>query len=196
MKNSLVLFLAITSLWSCQNQAQKAQKTQLKSETPMTKETIYQFKITDLEGNDFDFSTLKGKKILVVNTASKCGLTQQYEQLQAIYEKYKDKNFVIIGFPANNFGAQEPGNDAEIATFCQKNYGVTFPMMSKISVKGSDMHAVYQFLTQKAKNGLQDSEVEWNFQKYLINENGELAKVLSPRVLPTDAEIINWIEGK
>lgn len=193
MKKSLVLFLAITSLWSCQNQAQK---TQPKSETPMTKETIYQFKVTDLEGNDFDFSTLKGKKILVVNTASKCGLTPQYEQLQAIYEKYKDKNFVIIGFPANNFGAQEPGNNTEIATFCQKNYGVTFPMMSKISVKGNDMHAIYQFLTQKAKNGLQDSEVEWNFQKYLINENGELAKVLSPRVLPTDAEIINWIEGK
>ncbi len=162
----------------------------------MKKETIYQFKVADLDGNDFDFSTLKGKKILVVNTASECGLTPQYEQLQAIYEQYKDKNFVIIGFPANNFGAQEPGTNEQIATFCQKNYGVTFPMMSKISVKGKDMHKIYQFLTQKTKNGLQDSEVEWNFQKYLINENGELEKVISPRVLPTDTEIVNWIEGK
>ena len=196
MKKSLLLFLAITSLWSCQNQAQNKTSTQSKSETPMSAETIYQFKVEDLDGNAFDFSTLKGKKILVVNTASECGLTPQYEQLQAIYEKYKDKNFVIVGFPANNFGSQEPGTNAQIATFCQKNYGVSFPMMSKISVKGKDMHAVYQFLTQKAKNGLQDSDVEWNFQKYLINENGELAKVVLPRVLHTDAEITNWIEGK
>ena len=196
MKKSLLLFLAITSLWSCQNQAQNKTSTQSKSETPMSAETIYQFKVEDLDGNAFDFSTLKGKKILVVNTASECGLTPQYEQLQAIYEKYKDKNFVIVGFPANNFGSQEPGTNAQIATFCQKNYGVSFPMMSKISVKGKDMHAVYQFLTQKAKNGLQDSDVEWNFQKYLISVNGELAKVILPRVLPTDAEITNWIEGK
>ena len=196
MKKSLLLFLAITSLWSCQNQAQNKTSTQSKSETPMSAETIYQFKVEDLDGNAFDFSFLLGKKILVVNTASECGLTPQYEQLQAIYEKYKDKNFVIVGFPANNFGSQEPGTNAQIATFCQKNYGVSFPMMSKISVKGKDIHAVYQFLTQKAKNGLQDSDVEWNFQKYLINENGELAKVVLPRVLPTDAEITNWIEGK
>ena len=196
MKKSLLLFLAITSLWSCQNQAQNKTSTQSKSETPMSAETIYQFKVEDLDGNAFDFSTLKGKKILVVNTASECGLTPQYEQLQAIYEKYKDKNFVIVGFPANNFGAQEPGSNSEIATFCQQNYGVSFPMMAKISVKGGDMHSVYQFLTQKAKNGVEDSEVQWNFQKYLINENGELAKVVSPRTLPTDAEIVNWIEGK
>ena len=196
MKKSLLLFLAITSLWSCQNQAQNKTSTQSKSETPMSAETIYQFKVEDLDGNAFDFSTLKGKKILVVNTASECGLTPQYGQLQAIYEKYKDKNFVIVGFPANNFGAQEPGTNQQIATFCQQNYGVSFPMMSKISVKGGDMHPVYQFLTQKAKNGLEDSEVQWNFQKYLINENGELVKVVSPRTLPTDAEIVNWIEGK
>jgi len=162
----------------------------------MSAETIYQFKVEDLDGNAFDFASLKGKKILVVNTASECGLTPQYEQLQTIYEKYKDKNFVIVGFPANNFGSQEPRSNTQIATFCQKNYGVTFPMMSKISVKGKDMHAVYQFLTQKAKNGLQDSDIEWNFQKYLINEKGKLVKVVSPTVLPTDAEIINWIEGK
>ena len=197
MKKLVTLFSVVALFFSCQNQAQKKQTTTpTTTTTPMAKETIYQFKVEDLSGDTFDFSTLKGKKILVVNTASECGLTPQYEQLQAIYEKYKDKNFVIVGFPANNFGAQEPGSNQQIATFCQQNYGVSFPMMTKISVKGSDMHAVYQFLTQKAKNGLEDSEVQWNFQKYLINENGELAKVVSPRTLPTDAEIVNWIEGK
>lgn len=196
MRKFVSLVTLVSFFFSCQNQAQNKDVMSTKVTTPMKKETIYQFKVEDLSGDSFDFSTLKGKKILVVNTASECGLTPQYEQLQAIYEKYKDKNFVIVGFPANNFGAQEPGSNQQIATFCQKNYGVTFPMMAKISVKGSDMHPVYQFLTQKAKNGLEDSEVQWNFQKYLINEKGELAKVISPRTLPTDAEIVNWIEGK
>jgi glutathione peroxidase len=196
MRKIVSLVTLVSFFFSCQNQAQNKDVMSTKVTTPMKKETIYQFKVEDLSGDSFDFSTLKGKKILVVNTASECGLTPQYEQLQAIYEKYKDKNFVIVGFPANNFGAQEPGSNQQIATFCQKNYGVTFPMMAKISVKGSDKHPVYQFLTQKAKNGLEDSEVQWNFQKYLINEKGELAKVISPRTLPTDAEIVNWIEGK
>lgn len=160
------------------------------------KQSIHQFKVTDLYGTEFDFNTLKGKKVIVVNTASECGLTPQYEQLQAVYEKFKDKNFVIVGFPANNFGAQEPGNDKQIAEFCKKNFGVTFPMMSKISVKGDDMHEVYQFLTKKAKNGIEDSEVLWNFQKYLLDENGFLVKVISPKMLPNDAEILKWIEGK
>ena len=189
------LFIAILILSSCQNQAQNNIKA-MESQTPVKKQTIYQFKVTDLYGKEFDFSTLKGKKLLIVNTASECGLTPQYKDLEAIYKKYKDKNFVIIGFPANNFGSQEPGSNEQIAKFCQMNYGVTFPMMSKISVKGKDIHEVYQFLTQKDKNGLQDSQVEWNFQKYLINEEGELIKVLSPRVLPTDAEIVGWINGK
>lgn len=157
------------------------------------KQSIHQFKVTDLYGNEFDFNTLKGKKVMVVNTASECGLTPQYEQLQAVYEKFKGKNFVIVGFPANNFGAQEPGSDKQIAEFCKKNFGVTFPMMSKISVKGNDMHEVYQFLTQKVKNGLEDSEVAWNFQKYLLDENGYLIKVISPKMLPDDEEIIKWI---
>lgn len=193
MKKSILLFLAI-SLWSCQNQAQKKEITTIA--TSMTKETIYQFKVQDLAGDEFDFATLKGKRIIIVNTASECGLTPQYEQLQAVYNQYKDQNLVIVGFPANNFGSQEPGSNAQIASFCQKNYGVTFPMMAKISVKGNDMHPVYQFLTQKAKNGLEDSSVQWNFQKYLINSNGELEKVIAPSTLPTDSEIINWIEGK
>ena len=183
---------------SCQNQAQNQGNTAQKKDnktTTMEKQTIYQFKVTDLYGNEFDFASLKGKKVLIVNTASECGLTPQYKDLEAIYGKYKDKNFVIVGFPANNFGAQEPGSNEQIATFCQKNYGVTFPMMGKISVKGNDKHELYKFLTEKSKNGLQDSEVEWNFQKYLINEQGELVKVLSPRVLPTDNEIVGWING-
>mgnify|MGYP006198354959 FL=1 len=195
MKHLITLLMITPFFWSCYNQAQKKTNNESSSSQTMSKQTIYQFQVEDLEGNTFDFSTLKGKKILVVNTASECGLTPQYEQLQAIYEKYKDKNFVIIGFPANNFGSQEPGTNQQIAAFCQKNYGVSFPMMAKISVKGNDMHAVYQFLTQKAKNGLEDSEVQWNFQKYLINEKGELEKVISPRTLPTDAEIVNWIES-
>lgn len=160
------------------------------------KQSIHQFKILDLYGAEFDFSSLKGKKIMVVNTASECGLTPQYEQLQELYEEYKDRNFVIIGFPANNFGAQEPGNNEQIASFCKKNYGVTFPMMGKISVKGDDIHPVYQFLTQLEKNGLKDSKVQWNFQKYLLNENGFLEKVILPTTLPNDKEIINWIEQK
>lgn len=157
-------------------------------------ENIYQFEVSDLYGDSFSFSNLKGKKIMVVNTASECGLTPQYEDLQKLYDSYKDKDFVIIGFPANNFGGQEPGSNEQIATFCKENYGVSFPMMSKISVKGADMHEVYTFLTKKEKNGLQDSEVAWNFQKYLLDEKGELVRVVPPRTLPTDPSIVSWIE--
>ncbi|WP_374504897.1 glutathione peroxidase [Flavobacterium sp.] len=157
--------------------------------------SIHQFKVADLSGKTFNFSSLKGKKVMVVNTASKCGLTPQYKDLESLYKTYKDRGFVIVGFPANNFASQEPGTNEEIAQFCQLNYGVSFPMMAKVSVKGSDMCEVYQFLTQQSKNGVQDSQVEWNFQKYLLNENGELVKVISPRTLPTDAEIINWIKN-
>lgn len=192
-----IIFLASCAImfFSCKNNAQPKITETNTSETPMVKENIYQFKVEDLSGNTFDFSTLKGKKIMIVNTASKCGLTPQYKDLEALYKEYKDKGFVIVGFPANNFASQEPGTNAEIATFCQLNYGVTFPMMEKVSVKGDDMCAVYQFLTQKSKNGLKDSEVEWNFQKYLLNEKGELEKVISPKTLPTDPEIVNWIKG-
>jgi glutathione peroxidase len=188
------LTCCIALLFSCQNKAQTAMTSSNTSQT-MTKQSIHQFKVTDLSGNTFDFASLKGKKVIIVNTASKCGLTPQYKDLETLYKTYKDKGFVIVGFPANNFASQEPGTNEEIAQFCQLNYGVSFPMMSKVSVKGSDMCEVYQFLTQQAKNGLQDSEVEWNFQKYLLNEKGELEKVISPRILPTDAEIVNWVKG-
>ncbi|MEY4963251.1 MAG: hypothetical protein RLZZ323_570 [Bacteroidota bacterium] len=190
------LTCCIAFLFSCQNKAQNATVTATNSKmTPMTKQSIHQFKVTDLSGNSFDFASLKGKKVMVVNTASKCGLTPQYKDLESLYKTYKDQGFVIVGFPANNFASQEPGTNEEIAQFCQLNYGVSFPMMAKVSVKGNDMCEVYQFLTQQSKNGVQDSQVEWNFQKYLLNEKGELVKVISPRTLPTDAEIVNWIKN-
>ncbi|WP_343694192.1 glutathione peroxidase [Flavobacterium sp.] len=192
-----ILFIACSALFflSTQTEAQTSTNKLSKSDKAMAKETIYQFKVEDLSGDTFDFASLKGKKIIVVNTASKCGLTPQYKDLEAIYKEYKDKGLVIVGFPANNFASQEPGTNKEIETFCQQNYGVTFPMMNKVSVKGSDMCDVYKFLTQKSKNGLQDSEVEWNFQKYLINEKGELVKVIKPRTLVTDPEVIKWIKS-
>jgi len=156
--------------------------------------SIYNFKVEDIDGNQFDMSGLKGKKVLIVNTASKCGLTPQYEALQALYEKYGGDKFTIIGFPANNFLGQEPGSNEEIQEFCQKNYGVTFPMMSKISVKGEDMAPLYQWLTKKAKNGVKDSEVSWNFQKYMIDENGHLVDYVSPKTKPDDPKIVSWIQ--
>ncbi len=195
MKNIFRLFAFALTIIGCKQQ-ESLNKNLVTNNNSMERASIHQFKVQDLEGNDFDFNSLKGKKIMVVNTASKCGLTPQYKDLQAIYDKYKDDNFIIIGFPANDFMSQEPGTNDEIATFCERNYGVSFPMMNKISVKGKEMHPVYQFLTQKAKNGVADSEVEWNFQKYLLNEEGQLDMIISPRTLPTDEKIINWIEGK
>ena len=163
--------------------------------TGFAQKSFYDFTVKDIDGNDFDLSSLKGKKVMVVNTASKCGNTPQYEQLQEIYEKYGDKDFTIIGFPANNFMKQEPGSNDEIKEFCTKNYGVTFPMMSKISVKGDDMDPVYKWLTSKSENGVMDSKVGWNFQKYLIDENGNLVKMIAPKVKPDDEEIISWLKG-
>lgn len=155
--------------------------------------SIYQFKVADIYGNIFDFSNLKGKKIMIVNTASKCGLTYQYEALQDLYNQYKDLNFIIVGFPSNDFLWQEPGSNEEIIEFCEQNYGVTFPMMSKIVVKGEKKHPIYQFLTQKEKNNFQDSRVTWNFQKYLINRDGQIEKIISPRTIPNSEEIVSWI---
>ena len=163
------------------------------SQNNSMEESLYDFTVKDIYGEDFDFSDLKGKKIMIVNTASKCGLTTQYKGLENLYSKYKNDNFIIIGFPANNFLWQEPGSNEKIATFCEENYGVTFPMMSKISVRGSSMHPVYKFLTDKTKNGVISSSVSWNFQKYLINEDGTIHKVISPRTKPEDQKIIDWI---
>lgn len=155
---------------------------------------FYDFKVKTLEGSDFDFSSLKGKKVMVVNTASKCGMTPQYKDLQELHEKY-DGKLVIIGFPANNFANQEPGSATEIRSFCTQNYGVTFLMMEKISVKGDDKHPLYKWLTSKDKNGVMDSEVKWNFQKYLIDENGQLVDMISSREKPGD-KVIAWLSDK
>ncbi len=155
--------------------------------------SLHDFTVTDINGDEFDLSQLKGKKVLVVNTASECGLTPQYEVLEELFQEYGGDDFVIIGFPANNFGGQEPGSDEEIKSFCQKNYGVSFPMMSKISVKGDDKHPLYQFLTMKAKNGVEDAEVSWNFQKFLIDENGNYVAMVPPQESPASETIINWI---
>ena len=155
--------------------------------------TIYQFKVKTLEGQDFDFATLKGKKIMVVNTASECGFTPQYKGLEELYQKYKDKNFVIIGFPCNDFGGQEPGSATEIRGFCTKNYGVTFPLMEKVSVVTAP---IYLWLKNKDQNGVESSKVSWNFNKYLIDEKGHLVKHLGSMTKPDSEEITKWIEGK
>lgn len=156
--------------------------------------TIYDFKVKSIDGTIFDFGTLKGKKIIIVNTASECGNTPQYAELEEIYKKYKSKNIVIIGFPANNFGGQEPGSDIEIKTFCTKNYAVTFPMMSKISVKGADMAAIYKWLTLKTENGVKDAPVTWNFQKFLIDEKGNWITSVAPKISPKSSqEIVDFL---
>jgi glutathione peroxidase len=155
--------------------------------------SIYDFKVTALDGSTIDFAKFKGKKILIVNTASQCGNTPQYTDLEALYEKDKGK-LVIVGFPANDFGKQEPGSNKEIAEFCSKNYSVTFPMASKITVKGNDKAPIYQWLTEKKYNKLKDSEVRWNFQKYLINEQGDLVAVYDPKIRVTNPDVIAAIE--
>jgi glutathione peroxidase len=154
-----------------------------------SEKNLYQFVVNDIQGEPFDLSQFEGKKVLVVNTASKCGLTPQYEELEKLYQKYKEQNFVIIGFPANDFMKQEPGTDEEIADFCQKNYGVSFPMMSKISVKGDTIHPLYVWLTSQT-----DSKVQWNFQKYMIDKKGNIAGYVSPKTKPFDPKIVEWIE--
>jgi glutathione peroxidase len=156
--------------------------------------TIYDFKVKSIDGATFDFATLKGKKIIIVNTASECGNTPQYKDLEELYKKYKSKNVVVIGFPANNFGAQEPGSDKDIKAFCNKNYAITFPMMSKISVKGSDMAPIYKWLTEKKENGVKDVPVTWNFQKFLINEKGNWVGSVAPKTAPlASQEIIDFM---
>lgn len=150
--------------------------------------SIYDFKVDALDGGTIDFSAFKGKKILIVNTASKCGYTPQYKELEELYEKYKDK-LVIVGFPANNFGGQEPGTNAEIKEFCKKNYGVSFPMAAKVSVKGDDTAPIYQWLCNKSQNGVLDAEIKWNFGKFLLDEHGRLLNYFPSKVTPLSEEI-------
>jgi glutathione peroxidase len=162
--------------------------------TNIDAQSFYDFKTKTVDGKEFDFATLKGKKVMIVNTASKCGFTPQYESLQKLYEQYGGDDFIILGFPANNFMRQEPGTNEEIKEFCSLNYGVTFPMMAKVSVKGKDMHPLYKWLTSKKLNGFENSKVKWNFQKYIIDENGKLVGKFPSKTDPLNEEIVNLIK--
>ena len=160
-----------------------------KAQTP---KSVHSFKVEALDGSTIDFSKFKGKKILIVNTASQCGFTPQYEDLEKLYETYKDK-LVIVGFPANNFGGQEPGTNQEIGAFCQKNYGVTFPMAAKVSVKGKDIAPIFEFLTDKKLNGVKNTTILWNFNKFLLNEKGEIIDTFISTTKPTSDSITKYL---
>lgn len=195
----LFLFLLLTNLSFCQNRVLREQNDDGSQKEIIRdyKMDFYNFKLKNIDGKEFSFSQLKGKKVLIVNTASNCGYTRQYAELQSLYKKYggPDKNFEIIAVPSNDFGNQEPGSDGEIKYFCSEKYGVTFPVMSKAIVKGKDMCELYQYLTQYSKNNVLDSTVEWNFQKYLINEDGTLHAMLPSSTEPTSSEIMNWLNN-
>ena len=175
---TLIISLIIIAMTSVINAQQKS---------------FYDFTVKTIDGKELSLSTFKGKKVLVVNVASKCGFTPQYAKLEELYTKYGKDNFVIIGFPANNFLHQEPGSNEEIKEFCTLNYGVTFPMMSKISVKGKDIAPLYKWLTSKSENGVQDAKVGWNFHKFLIDENGKWAASYGSATDPLSKEITEWI---
>ena len=176
--NNFILFLAIIMTTTTFSQ---------------TKKSFYDFKVKDIEGKDVDLHKYKGKKLLIVNTASECGYTPQYKELEWLYKNYKDSNFVILGFPCNDFGGQEPGDGKQIVSFCQKNYGVTFPLMEKVVVKGKDTCPLYSWLEKKDENGVQDNDVKWNFNKFMISDNGEWKGYLPSRVKPDDKIITDWI---
>jgi glutathione peroxidase len=160
----------------------------------MGQKSFYDFSVEDIQGNEYNLAQLQGKKILVVNTASKCAFTKQYEGLERLYQKYGGEDFVIIGFPSNDFGSQEPGSNEEIAQFCSTRFEVSFPLMAKITVKGEEQHPLYHWLTNASENGLEDSRVSWNFQKYLIDDGGMLVGHLAPQKKPESKKIINWLE--
>jgi len=154
---------------------------------------LYDYSFIDIEGNEVSLKEFKGKKILFVNVASKCGFTPQYEGLQSLHEQYGDR-LVIIGFPCNQFLKQEPGSEEEIITFCQKNYGVSFLMASKVDVKGNNKHPIYKWLTDFTLNRVESTKVSWNFQKYLIDEEGKYIRMFSPKTKPLSDEIIQLLD--
>lgn len=162
--------------------------------TPVSEKSMYEFTMKDIDGKDVKLDAYKGKVVMIVNTASKCGYTPQYEGLEALYEKYKDKGFVVLGFPANNFMGQEPGTEKEIKEFCTLKYNVTFPMFSKISVKGTDQHPFYSFLTNKATDPGSDGDITWNFEKFLADRSGKIIARYPPKTKPDDAEVVKAVE--
>jgi glutathione peroxidase len=189
---TLIVSAALLLAISCKETAKKSSETMTDTKTAQTTATttnnVYGFALTNIDGEAFSLQQFKGKKILIVNTASQCGYTPQYEGLQALYEKYKEK-LVVIGFPCNDFGGQEPGQIDEIKSFCKKNYGVTFPLTDKVSVKGDNIAPIYKWLTKKELNGVLDATVKWNFNKFLLNEKGELLAYFPSSVKPMDETI-------
>lgn len=157
--------------------------------------SFYDIKVKTIDGEDFDLSTFKGKKLLVVNVASKCGLTPQYKQLEELYKEYKNQNFTVLAFPSSDFANQEYSDSQKISSFCQKNYGVTFPIFEKVSVKGKSKHYIYQWLTEKNKNGKKNVSVLWNFQKFIIDENGQWVDYFLPTTSPKSKKIVKWINS-
>ncbi|GIV34532.1 MAG: glutathione peroxidase [Chitinophagales bacterium] len=187
-----LLFFLFTWLWiGCKTIKSRPDESVINQNVKEMK-SIYDIPVTTIDGEQTTLAQYKGKKMLIVNVASECGFTPQYADLQALYDKYADK-VVVLGFPANNFGGQEPGSEKEIKAFCQKNYGVTFPMFAKISVKGKDMHELYRWLTTKELNGWNDQAPTWNFCKYLISEDGRLLKFYSSAVNPLSKEITDQL---
>ena len=166
------------------------------SKDTMESTDFYSLQASTIDGADFSFEQLKGKRVLIVNVASKCGYTPQYEQLQKLHEQYGGKDFVVLGFPANDFGFQEPGSAADIKSFCSKNYGVTFQMMAKVKTNKNKGHEVYQWLCNKSQNGIDDAKVSWNFNKFMIDENVQWIAHYDSRMNPLSTEITNFAAGK
>lgn len=194
LKNITYLFLYSFSIIACSNTKSSKNIETEAVESNISDNSIYDFSMISIDGDTISLSQYKGKVLVIVNTASKCGLTPQYKELEAFYKSYKEKGVEVLGFPANNFLSQEPGSDKEIAHFCLSNYGVSFQMFSKISVKGKDIHPLYQYLTQKSKNGLFDAGVSWNFQKFVIDQNGKISAFFSPKTTVTEAEFLKTID--
>ncbi|UBB89855.1 glutathione peroxidase [Candidatus Kaistella beijingensis] len=189
MKKIFIMLLSVGAfLQSCTQQ-----KKEISQDKTQQMKTIYDYKVESLDGKEINFADFKGKKILIVNTASECGFTPQYADLETLSKDYKDK-LVVVGFPANNFGGQEPGSNAEIGAFCQKNYGVTFPMAAKVSVKGDDTAPIFKYLTEKDLNGVKNTTILWNFTKFLLDENGKLIETFISTTKPTSESITKYLK--
>ncbi len=190
--NNMLKYFCFIALLSCNTPASKTQQNTNVITPAMQQTSVHNFKVKSLTGEEINFASFKGKKILIVNTASECGYTPQYAELEKLYQQYQNK-LVIVGFPANDFGGQEPGSNTEIKSFCQKNYGVTFPMAEKITVKGNDIAPVYNWLTHKELNGVLDAEIKWNFNKFLLDEEGRLIKKFDSGVNPLSDDIVKLL---
>ena len=196
MKNLIVLLTCWVMVSCNSSKPDPENKSTDMKNTSETTRSFYDLSFQDINGNNFDFDQLKGKKVLIVNTASECGYTPQYAQLQELYQNFGGEKFEIIGFPANNFGQQEPGTDENIQSFCQKNYGVTFPLMTKSDVIGENQNTVYAWLTHEAENHVADAEVKWNFHKFLIDENGQWIASYPSSVTPLDEQVMNFVNAE